>query len=318
VASKKSSVAAKKKPGRVATGGKSNARKKSASPGSSHGVAATKKPAVKPSAAAQRAAVIAARIPLVHFPSNDDFENWADGPRRWTALESKAARGASFPDTPFGKLRGLHVFAYAGPSCYFRRDCAGNSLLYFEASAPDGKQGGALPFDSGSLEDAPPRLQPWRSRGATADDCWKVVEHHRKDLAGFREDFERWLVASYDAPDRYLEATPDRYAAGQPDRLDPPELLEHNGVKGRALYSGNCADRRAWTWELHIAGELSWKAVRAVHVPFSLLRLATAWARQVESVHGTRPDVRTLPRDETADFNTLYAASGAVLQEMVA
>lgn len=306
MAAKQSGTIGKKKQGRPAASGK----KKRA-------VVPTAKRAVKPRAVTERAAVLAARMPLVHFPANDGFEDWADGPRRWTALESRATRGALPASTPFGELRRLHVFAYAGPSCYFRHDCIGNSLLYFEPSAPDGQRGGALPFDSGSLEDAPPRLQPWRSRNATPEDCWKIIEQHRKDLADWREHFERWLIASYDAPDRYLEATPDRYAAGQPDRLDPPELLEHNGVKGHALYAGDCADRRAWTWELHVARELSWKVVRAVHVPFALLRLATAWARQVESEHGNRPDVRTLPRDEPADFDTLYAASGSVLREMV-
>lgn len=69
--------------------------------------------------------------------------------------------------------------------------------------------------------------------------------------------------------------------------------------------------------KIHIEGELDWGSVRAVHVPFSLLRQATAWARQVESIHGKRPDVRTLPRGEVADFDSLYAASGEALREMV-
>jgi hypothetical protein len=270
----------------------------------------------------ERAGALAQRMPLVHYPASDAFEDWADGPKRWSALQSNAARNALYAKTPFGALRGEHVFVYAGPSCYFRRDSTGNALLYFEPSADVGHTGGASPFDSGSLEpgstaDPRPKLQPWRAVGAGPDECWTIFERYRRELDGWRDDFARWLVNSYDDPDRYLETIPDRYAAGQPERLDPSEILEHNGTKGYARYEGDCADRRAWTWEVRIARELSWQAVRAVHVPFSLLRIARAWAREVESVHGNRPGVKALPRNELADFDTLYTASGSTLREMV-
>jgi hypothetical protein len=264
---------------------------------------------------ALRAAHLAKSIPLVHYPANDRFEDWADGSSRWPALLSKEARGAVPPSDPFGMLRCRHVFFYAGPPCYFRDGCAGNAALYFDSSPRDGQAGGTLPFDSGSLEEPTPKLRPWAQQ--PVEERWRFIDEHRRALSGWRDGLERWLAASYDKPDRYLETTRDRYAAGEPDRLHPPELLEHNGTRGYARYNGDCADRRAWTWEIHVAGEMPLNAVRAVQVPFALLRLAESWAEQVESVHGVRPEVVTLPHDEPADHDSLYADSGRVLKVLI-
>jgi hypothetical protein len=138
-------------------------------------------------------------------------------------------------------------------------------------------------------------------------------------LAGWRERFARWLADSYTEPDRYLDAVPDRFAAGEPDRLEPSWLLEHNGTRGRALYGGDCADRRAWTWELHLEGELGWGEVLGVQVPWDSFQIASDWATWVEVTHSVLPAVWLLPRGEPADpnrpYDALYAESGRVLRE---
>ena len=223
-------------------------------------------------AGAARAAVLAARMPLVHYPADDKFEDWSDGPRAWLALKSKQTRGADYPKTDFGRLLGENVFFYAGPPCYFKPDCSGDAVLYFDPGVDARRSGGALPFDSGSWSCGPPTnprplLQPWRSRNAPSDECWKVIESLRRDLPGWRIDFEQWLTASYDEPDRYIDTDANRHAAGEPDRLDPPEILEHNGTRGYERYKGDCADRRAWTWEIHVEGEVSFAAVRGYPRP---------------------------------------------------
>lgn len=272
-----------------------------------------------------RAKVLAARMPLVHYPANDSFEDWTDGPKRWPGLQSKKARGATYPGTHFGRLRGEHVFFYAGPPCYFRPNGSGNVVLYFDPAAAEQRRGGALPFDSGSLEpssdtDPRPKLQPWRSRNVPTNECWKIIDDRRCGLGDWRRDFERWLVASYDDPDRYVETTADRWAAGEPDRLNPPELLAHNGTRGRELYAGDCADRRAWTWELHVEDEVAWSAVRLVHVPYRLLGKARDWAREVEARERTLPKVKALRYDAGVAaplHDALYLDAGRVLQDMI-
>jgi hypothetical protein len=105
-------------------------------------------------AALERAAALAERMPLVHYPASLAFDDWADEAHRWPALRSDEARTntPSPPDDPFKRLRRRHAFAYAGPSCYFREDAIGTLLLYFKPGAPDGKTGGVTRFDSGSLE----------------------------------------------------------------------------------------------------------------------------------------------------------------------
>jgi len=100
------------------------------------------------------------------------------------------------------------VFVYAGPSCYFSRDSIGDSILYFAPGAEDGRTGGATAFDSGSLEEPKPRLRPWASR--SVQERWTFFVKRQVPLPGWRKRLERWLAASYDAPDRYLETLADR------------------------------------------------------------------------------------------------------------
>jgi hypothetical protein len=160
-------------------------------------------------------------------------------------------------------------------------------------------------------------MQPFRSKNSSPAECWSFFERYSVELTGFRDRFAQWLAASYDNPDRYLETIPDRYVAGIPDRLDPSELLEHNGERGRERYDGDCADRRAWTWEVRIAGELPLTSVRALHVPFDILPLAGSLALEMESTSGISPEIKTLPADVPADFNTLYEDSGRVMKELI-
>jgi hypothetical protein len=198
-------------------------------------------------------------------------------------------------------------------------------VLYFDPSADARRSGGALPFDSGSLEpwsadDPRPLLQPWRSRSAPSDECWKVIESLRRDLPSWRIDFERWLTASYDEPDRYIHTDANRHTAGEPDRLEPPEILEHNGTRGYERYKGDCADRRAWTWEIHVEGEVSFAAVRQIHVPYRLVAKARSWARALEERAGTQPRVRALRYDAGIAgplHDALFLDAPRILKDMI-
>jgi hypothetical protein len=168
-------------------------------------------------------------MPVVHYPINASFDDWT---ANWTCLESRAAQGEHIEPGNFSELEGRHVFTYAGPSCFCRADWIGDTVIYFGPAAEEGQQGGASPFDSGALDRS--KLRPWNLEPPATR--WQVFQKYSVALAGWRGHFERWLAASYDEPDRYLETSPDRHSAGIPDRLDPPEILEHNGVKGRERY----------------------------------------------------------------------------------
>ncbi|MDI1430892.1 hypothetical protein [Polyangium sorediatum] len=241
------------------------------------------------------------------------FEGWSAS---WSGLESKAARGLAIPDDDFGRLRGNHVFAYAGPSCFYSKQCIGDALLYFDPAAENGRTGSTTPFDSGSLEDPSPKLMPWAQQSIEAR--WTFLEQQMIPLAGWREHFATWLSRAYDAPDRYLETASDRCAAGEPDRLDPPELLEHNGSRGREKYGPNeCGDRRAWTWEVRIAWRLPFEHVRALHVPFDALQQALEVAEKLRWSTGETPTIETLAPEVAAHSQTLYEDSGRVLRELV-
>lgn len=216
-------------------------------------------------------------MPLVNYPAKLRFDDWADEQQRWPALQCNAARGLPIPEAPFDRLRARHVFAYAGPSCYFRADAVGTSLLYFHPHAISGKGGGATAFDTGSLEPSTRTgfavLQPWKKRQAKPDEC----------------------------------------------RLDPGWLLDHNGTRGRELYAGDCGDRRAWTWELHVEGELAWSDLLAVQVPWDSFQIASEWVRQVDAVYSVEPEVWPLPYGEPADpdrpYDALYTESGRMPRE---
>ncbi|MEP7124394.1 MAG: hypothetical protein ABJE95_25930, partial [Byssovorax sp.] len=183
------------------------------------GAAASPKARSRPATATKqtkRAAVIAARMPLVHYPVADKIADWSKWP---DGLMSRATRGASVDPGEFQRLRGEHVFFYAGPSCFYHRAAIGDAVLYFHPSAEDGQLGGASPFDSGALEDPNPKLRPWAQMVLAKR--WKFFQQHAMPLSGWRAAFTQWLATSYDAPDRYLDTGPNRWEAGQPDRLKP-------------------------------------------------------------------------------------------------
>ncbi|WP_437962448.1 hypothetical protein WME76_45185 (plasmid) [Sorangium sp. So ce119] len=264
--------------------------------------------------AKNRATELAWRMPLVHYPASVGFDTWTG----WDGLKSRVALGMAHDPGKFGELRGKHVFVYGGPCCYYRNGCVGDAVIYFDPGAEAGKDGSATPFDSGSLEDSPPKLQPFRSQGADAGVCWRFFEQHEVPLDTWRARFERWLAHAYDDPDRYLDTQPDRYAAGQPDRLKPAALLKHNGTRGRARYGpGECGDRRTWTWEVRIAAELSFEKIALLHVPFDALQRALDAADRLRFRGGTTPAVETLPRGEPGSYRSLYEHSGEVLRRLL-
>jgi hypothetical protein len=261
-----------------------------------------------------RARAIADAMPLVHYPANARVPEWSS----WRQLESRSQRGLPPAPGPFGELRNNHVFVYGGPCCYHHANCIGDAVIYFARGAEDGRSGGATPFDSGSLEDSPPRLQPFRNRNATEDTRWRFFERHQVRLEGWRDHFAAWLAHCYDDPNRYLESVADRHAAGQPDRTIPGYLLAHNGMRGRENYGiANCGDRRAWTWEVRIESTLTFKDVALLHVPFDAIEHASNMIEDIEPSAGPKPRIRPLPRNVVASMETLYEESGAILQELV-
>jgi hypothetical protein len=260
----------------------------------------------------ERATLIAERMPLVHYPVDAKIEDWS----RWPGgLMSPAARGKVIVGGAFERLHGEHVFFYTGPSCYHHRGAIGDAVLYFDPSAEVAQLGGASPFDSGALEGQTPRLRPWTQ--ASVAERWALFVAHAMPLVAWRAAFARWLATSYDAPDRYLDTSPSRWEAGQPDRIVPPEILEHNGGRGVAKYGEDCADRRAWTWEVRIAGSLPFERVQAVHVPFRQVRKAYEIATRMRWTSGRVPEVKTLRRGEEPTPDTLYVDSERVLRELI-
>lgn len=94
-------------------------------------------------------------------------------------------------------------------------------------------------------------------------------------------------------------------------------MLEHNGSRGYDDHGSDCADRRAWTWEVRVADEMPFTLVRAIHVPARKMRKAREAARRLRWLSGFVPDVIALPRGVEATPDTLYAASGDVLKELI-
>lgn len=181
------------------------------------------------SARVDRARTIAEAMPLVHYPANARLTQWLS----WGGLASGSERGVPPKPGPFGELRNNHVFVYAGPCCYHHHDCIGDAVIYFACGAQSGRSGGATSFDSGSLEDSPPKLQPFRKDNAPEAKRWRFFKKYQVSLEGWREHFAVWLADCYDDPNRYMESGADRHAAGQPDRTTPAALLQHNGTRGR-------------------------------------------------------------------------------------
>src|SRR4051812_41819563 len=95
MATKRSGAGGKKKPARAMAKPKAP-RKRAATP-------AKAKAKASPT---QRASVLAARMPLVHYPARDKMARWS----RWPALLSPAACGKLIGPDDFEQLRGTHVF----------------------------------------------------------------------------------------------------------------------------------------------------------------------------------------------------------------
>ena len=113
-------------------------------------------------------------------------------------------------------------------------------------------------------------------------------------------------------------STPDPWSAGLPDRLEPPELLAHNGPAGRTLYGDLCGDRRAWTWEVRFYRHLSWRShLQVLHVGNAANERANDLADQIERETGYRPQVHSVPPDVRSDFFSLMEHSGELLRECI-
>jgi hypothetical protein len=88
------------------------------------------------------------------------------------------------------------------------------------------------------------------------------------------------------------------------------------GTSGRARQ--RWADRRAWTWEVHVRGELAWESVAALHVPPDLydeaLEAAIAWP---STYGGSVPVVMRVPDGLPAGYEGIYLDSGRVLRDLV-
>ncbi len=255
---------------------------------------------------------IAESIPFVHFPSRTRFPTFL----HWQRLVSRKALGEAQPAGDFEQLRWGHVFAYAGPCCYRSNDSIGDAVIYFLPSLDTVQSGAVAPFDSGSLEDPHPKLQPWAGR--TRRVRWQLLQKHSLSLVGWRARFEKWLLHCYTTPDRYLDSSADRYTAGLPDRLRPPTLLQHNGPHGRVTHGeGQCGDRRAWTWEARFEQPVPFVRIQALHLARDRVRAALLEVSRLR--FSSRPSIaiKALPWGQDASADTLYADSGRVLRELI-
>ena len=264
---------------------------------------------------------LAQRVPLVHFPARLPMQatralgpGWADA---WDELTSNSVRGVPAASDSFSQLRAQHVFTYAGPCCYSGGPVpVGNAVLYLYPHVETARKGEVSPFDSGALED-PARLQPWATR--TLAERWNFLRLHTSELGDWRTRFQSWLLGCYEDPWRYLESTPEPWNAGLPDRMDPPDLLTHNGPAGRLIHGDSCGDRRAWTWEVRFRERITWRHhLQLLHVGNAANERANDLADDIERETGVRPEVRSLPHDTLPDFYSLLERSGQILRECIA
>jgi hypothetical protein len=103
----------------------------------------SKRRATRSPAAARLAAQMAAKMPFTHFPARTRFETFV----RWEWLRSWSDMNEPQPRGDFEQLRWSHVFAYAGPSCYYSNRSAGDAVIYFQPSLDSGQPGAVSPFD---------------------------------------------------------------------------------------------------------------------------------------------------------------------------
>jgi len=287
-----------------------SAKKKPAAKGSK--APRAKRTRARPSATDRLAQRMAAEMPFTNFPARTRLETAI----HWERLRSSKDLGDPQPSEDFKQLRWAHVFAYAGPSCYYSHHSTGDAVLYFQPGLDAKQQGSVAPFDSGSLEEPTPKLQPWAGRFLA--ERWAFLQAESHPLAGWRARFQEWLTYSYKDPARYLETSPDRYAAATPDRTRPSELLEHNGPEGVRKYGeGNCADRRAWIWEVRFESPVSFRDIKALHVARDRVRAATELMSRLHLFSGVDIEVIALPRGVDASADTLYEDSGRALRRLV-
>lgn len=208
---------------------------------------------------------IATRVLHVHFPARDGIKTLG---QYAGALRSPKSRGRAAPTEFFEELSYGAVFTYAGPSCYWSDAAVGDALLFFAKEIGDDDALGiaASPFDSGALEPPTPRMRPMADWPVERRE--QFVRENTHAGRGWRSVFERWLLDCYgEAPERYLETRQGRHADAKPLRLPVPEMIEENGADGLAKHGDQCADRRAWLWEVRFREDLSFKRVERVLLP---------------------------------------------------
>jgi hypothetical protein len=166
------------------------------------------------------------------------------------------------------------------------------------------------------LEEPTPKLQPWAEQPIA--ERWKLLQDSSFPLKGWRARFEEWLAYCYKEPECYLETPPDRYAAGLPNRTRPLEILQHNGPEGARRHGGgNCADRRAWTWEARFGAPVSFRHIKALHLPRDRVQAALDLMSRLQLFAGINIEVIALPRGVDASADTLYEDSGRALKRLV-
>ncbi|HZH77135.1 MAG TPA: hypothetical protein VEY88_13980 [Archangium sp.] len=273
--------------------------------------ASPRKPPVSEQAI-QLARRIAETLPFVNFPARTVFPKFL----HWKRLESGKDQERAQPAGDFERLRWGHVFAYAGPSCFRSNDSIGDAVSYFQPSLDTELSGAIAPFDSGSLEEPRPKLQPWA--GQSLAERWRLLQKSTVSLEGWRAEFQRWLLHCYTAPERYLDSSADRYKAGVPDRTRPAAILQHNGPQGRERYgAGQCADRRAWTWEARFEQPVPFVRLQALHVARDRVQEALQEVGRLKLKANLSIEVEALPPGQDASADTLYEDSGRVLRKLM-
>jgi len=159
-------------------------------------------------------------------------------------------------------------------------------------------------------------LRPWADRALV--ERWRFLQKASVPLAGWRAEFQRWLIHCYVTPTRYLDSAPDRYTAGLPDRTRPPAILQHNGPRGRSTHGeGQCADRRAWTWEARFEQPVPFIRLQALHLARDRVQEALREVSQLHFAAQLSIEVKALPPGQDASADTLYEDSGRVLRQLM-
>ncbi len=253
---------------------------------------------------------LAQRMPLSHFPASTRFSDW----RSWPELKSARVRaleaGVPLPPDPtrhpeFKALEDEHVFTFAGPCAYTRKKALGDAALWLHPSVEKGATGDASPFDTGALEHG--YLRPWDARGDA--ERWSFFEKTRAPIARWRDEFAGWLSSAYRDPKRYLETDKGRHASGDPDGTDPHGVFAENGTRHPA---GN--DRRAWTWEVRLAGRVSLDHTQALLIPRRLAQDARVW--RLGRKGPRKVELFFLTRNTAVAADDVFRESGRVCRKL--